>query len=286
MYFLRRAFGKVNRLFDQWTRIFFWRKWYGKFVANPHVLSAASVSSEQYHRIAAQAKVERDKEFIHTINERFGHLPDEQFVDDLAFVTQITNKKSTPTYIHGYLLYAALRAYLASHPAVHNINVLEIGTAKGFGTLMLAKALEDSGKAGKVFSIDVLPSSTRRYWGSIKDIEGPTTRFELLETWQHLLENYVIFLQGHSDLVLSQLGFMRVHLAFVDGEHTYEAVKYELSHIARLQRTGDVVLCDDYTPARYPGVVRAIDEVMDAQYQKEVFRATRTDRTYVYGERM
>jgi cephalosporin hydroxylase len=249
-----------------------WDKWYRHFDTNPFYVDPAKISRQTYLDLAAEASSRTYPGFLEHIEATFGFLPDKQFVDELALSTQVVIKKSKLFYLHGYLLYAALRHYQASHPDVESITVLETGTARGFSALCMAKGLHDAQRNGRILTIDVLPVRERIYWNCIHDAEGKKTRFELLEQWKDLLETYVIFLRGHTDIVLQQLGVARIHFAFLDSSHDYDTLSMELGYVATHQKAGDVIVCDDYTPAQYPGVVQAVDELLaGGKYEGQLF---------------
>jgi len=146
----------------------------------------------------------------------------------------------------------------------------------------MAKALHDAGSPGKITSVDILPSQEAIYWNCIRDLEGKTTRFELLENWKDLVEDHIIFLQGHTQIVLRQLGISRVHFAFLDGGHDYETLNMELAYVSQRQRPGDVVICDDYDRNQFPGVIQAIDEILSSgAYEGHLFTSD-GDRDYMY----
>ena len=112
--------------------------------------------------------------------------------------------------------------------------------------------------------------------------EGPRTRLELLEPWADLVEDHVVFLRGDVSIALEQLGLPRIHFAFLDAEHTYDAVRRELAFVAAHQRPGDVIVCDDYTPAAFPEIVRAVDELgASGRYELETYVSS-PDRGYAY----
>lgn len=54
-----------------------------------------------------------------------------------------------------------------------------------------------------------------------------------------------------------------IDLLWVDGDHSYEAARFDLESFGSLVRPGGVVAAHDYS-ARFPGVVRAWNEVMTA----------------------
>ncbi|MEZ4685624.1 MAG: hypothetical protein R3B47_06035 [Bacteroidia bacterium] len=83
-----------------------------------------------------------------------------------------------------------------------------------------------------------------------------------------------------------RLLFPRVHFAFLDGAHTYEYVLQEYAHIRDRQRPGDVIVFDDYTPAAFPGIVKAVDEICEREgYDKKVFSIS-DQRGYVVARKV
>ena len=114
--------------------------------------------------------------------------------------------------------------------------------------------------------------------------KGPQTRLQLLEPWSELVEDHVVFLRGDVAVALEQIGIPRIHFAFLDAEHTYDAVRRELAFVAAHQQEGDVIVCDDYTPGEFPEIVRAVDELAaTGTYALEAF-ASSDDRGYAYLE--
>ena len=195
----------------------------------------------------------RTRRSLAALGERFGDLPDREFVDELALATQVVPKDEQLDWSHGYLLYAALGSYLRRTPSDRPVTIFETGTARGFSAICMAQALRDAGRAGTILTVDILHAERPIYWNSIADVEGPRTRLELLEPWAGLVEDHVVFLRGDVSIALEQLGLPRIHFAFLDAEHTYDAVRSELAFVARHQRAGDVIVCDDYTPKEFPG---------------------------------
>jgi len=168
-------------------------------------------------------------------------------------------KPSKLLWLHGDLVYAVLRKRLDGLEEDAPASVLETGTARGFAAVCLAKALGDAGRRGTVHTIDRLPHDRPIYWNSIADLDGPRTRAELLRPWEELVDRHVVFHQGDTRDVLARLALERVHLAFLDAQHSREAVAFELDWVGRRQQPGDVIVCDDYTPGQFPGVVEAVD---------------------------
>jgi hypothetical protein len=67
--------------------------------------------------------------------------------------------------------------------------------------------------------------------------------------------------QGDSRIMLPRVMPEHVGFAFLDGQHDYAAVMAEFEHVACRQQKGDVVIFDDVTPGKFPGIVKAVQEI-------------------------
>lgn len=221
---------------------------------------------------------------ITAYEKKLGLAIDKDWLDNLALHTQITIKDSPLCYAHGRVLYCALSKYLQDYvneSPVKKINIIETGTARGFSSLCMARALYDSSRAGMIITFDILPHDTEMYWNCIDDKDGPRTRAKLLEEWKDLVTNYIVFHQGDTRVELPKVQTDRVNFAFLDGAHTYEDVKYEFLQIKDRQKTGDIIVYDDYTSTQFSGLVKAVDEICSIfNYEKTVIHA-HNSRAYV-----
>ena len=52
-----------------------------------------------------------------------------------------------------------------------------------------------------------------------------------------------------------------MHIAFLDGSHTYDDVMFEFNQIKSFQFSGDIIIFDDYNENQFPGLVKAVDEI-------------------------
>jgi predicted O-methyltransferase YrrM len=263
-------------------RVDVWRDWYRSYDENPFGVDPASFSRERFLDLAARARERRNEPLLTVLRERFGGLPAAAFVDELALATQVVPKDEELDWSHGFLLYAALTSYVERTGSDRPVTILETGTARGFSAVCMAKALRDAERAGTILTVDVLHAERPIYWNSIADADGRKTRLELLEPWSDLVEDHVVFVRGDVSVALEQIGLARIHFAFLDAEHTYDAVRSELAFVAAHQRPGDVIVCDDYTPREFPEIVRAVDELAAAgTYILEPFVSS-DDRGYAY----
>lgn len=237
-------------------------------------------SANEYRMLHAEA-CSRQFPAIDELEAEIGFAIDRTWLDDLALHTQITKKKSSLAYPHGRLLYSLLRRYIDAS-GEDFVTVCETGTARGFSALCMAKAISDSGVPGRVVTFDVLPHLTRHYWNCIDDHEGRKTRAELLAPWSELLRN-VAFVHGDTQLMLERVGLDRINFAFLDAQHVKRAVLYEFKIVSDRQRQGDMIVLDDVTPAAYPGVVAAVDEI-EARSDYDFNRLALSDeRAYAWG---
>jgi hypothetical protein len=203
-------------------------------------------------------------------------------------------KKHPACWQHGRIVYAMVRRVLAGWdestiPA--DPLFLDIGTAKGFSALMMQLAIEDSGIPRSYFqvvSLDVIDPQERCNRNSVAEIDGPLTLEEMLAPWHEIAMN-IDFRRADAVSWLAQQS-RRVHFAFIDGKHSYEAVSGELSQLARLQRSGDALVCDDM---QIEGVARALSEyrhaytwqIIDALPVNETFDRQHAPRSYAVAVR-
>ena len=178
------------------------------------------------------------------------------WLDKLALLTQVTIKSGELNYQHGRVVYSALRRYIYEHQLKlkpSKITILEIGTARGFSAICMSKAFLDSKYTGSIISVDPLPHNTKMYWNCIADINGRSTRKELLKEYQEELSN-IIFIRDQSPACLGKLGVERIHFAFVDGMHKYANIMQEYKYISDHQLPGDIIIFDDIQTAEYSDV--------------------------------
>ena len=192
------------------------------------------------------------------IDYGFSLSPD--WFHELAIHTQVVIKESEICYQHGRLLYTSLSKYIEKQN-YDSVCILEIGTARGFSSLCMAKALEDQIKEGKIVTIDPLPHNIKMYWNCIDDNESAKSRAQLLANYFDLIHRYIWFFEGKSKDLLNKLELSRVHFAFLDGSHDYKDIKFEISYVVPRQQKGDIIFFDDFQESKYPGIVKAVREL-------------------------
>ncbi len=181
------------------------------------------------------------------------------WLNKLALHTQVVIKKSNINYQHGRILYAELCNYIQNNPA-RNIVILETGTARGFSSVCMSKALTDCKLVGEINTIDILPNDKKIYWNSISDIDGKKTRPELLQNWKEYIDR-IIFHTGNSVKVLKNLKLKRINFAFLDGSHNEKKLKIEFDWVMSRQLKGDIIIFDDYDPYNFKEIYNFVENL-------------------------
>ena len=244
-------------------------------------------SFEDYKNLADKAANRICKE-VSKFEKKKGFKINKSWIQDLALQTQIVIKGSELNYAHGRVLYSELRNYLQNNKNnLTNISIMETGTARGFSSLCMAKALQDSKIEGSIITFDVLPHRRRMIWNCIADHTiGQQTREELLRPWSDLMERYITFVEGYSQIELPKICKSRIHFAFLDGAHNFDDVMLEFKAIKDCQKKGDVIIYDDYNKKKFPEIVKAVDTIC-AQFRYSKFIINSYDgRSYVVTSKM
>jgi hypothetical protein len=240
-----------------------------KTIDNPLGVISVPLTERPYIELWEKCKrSEEDIIFSEGLEKALKVTINKEFVNNVALHTAIYldscghEPNYTVTIQQGLLVYAVFRNFLEKTNFDH-YNVVDVGTARGFTALCMAKALEDTKKTGTIHTIDVIPHNKKIYWRSIGDLTGKKTRHELIEDWSFLRDNFIKFYHGPSTACLPNIDVDRIHFAFLDGKHDYENVSYELSFIFNKQKEFDSILCDDFTRVKYDGLVEAVLEYIE-----------------------
>ena len=80
-----------------------------------------------------------------------GYFVNDKWFDSLCFITQACIKQSELNYNHGKILYSLVSKYI-NNKKINNqcFTFIETGTARGFSSICISKALIDSEKNGKI----------------------------------------------------------------------------------------------------------------------------------------
>lgn len=225
------------------------------FTPNAHTV-------DRYAEAFAQARA-LSYPALDALEARLGYAVNREWLDEAGRVLCCPIKKSPPHWQHGRLLYAVVRDYLRTRAGA--FTALDIGTAKGFSALCVRKGFLDAVADVQLTSVDVMPPTARCYRNTVAELDGLKTLDEILAPWPEagditFVESTGIdWLQGHQD---------RIHVAFVDGKHTGEAVRQEGKLLARRQQPGDVAIFDDCQMPQVSPAVASLGEWYRIEYVK------------------
>ncbi len=242
---------------------------------------------EEYLKLFEESKKERYLE-VDNFEVKMQSKISQEWIDNLALYTQVTKKKSKICYAHGRVLFSALSNYIDSCLNINKnkIIIFETGTARGFSSLCMALALKKKNVSGLICTFDVLPHNVPIYWNSISDENGPISRSEILKPWKNLVQEYILFIQGNTLIELPKFNVDRINFAFLDGAHTYNDIMFEFSNIQTKQLEGDIIIYDDYSPKKFPELVKAIDEICENfKYSRLLIKAS-DERSYLIAQKL
>ena len=191
------------------------------------------------------------------------HKPDIAFIEKLAFTLQNVLKNTKNSYIHGYVLYIYLAEYIDNYlnnegSKCDSLNIVDIGTARGFSSLCLAKVLNNKNINGKIFTFDILPNRSTFFWNAYTDIsKGPLSRIDLLNPWKELVNKYLIFFGTATFNSLKVVDIPNINFAFVDGSHFFKDVMWEIDYLIKRLNKKSIIIFDDYDEELFTGVVKA-----------------------------
>jgi len=91
-------------------------------------------------------------------------------------------------------------------------------------------------------------------------------------------KNNVQLYKGFSETQLPKIDMSKIDMVFLDGGHSYETVRSDLSLILKGIKKNKIIICDDYDQVDY-GVKKAVDELLNQvteikQLNKRLVRIT------------
>lgn len=219
-------------------------------------------SNPTYYRNLHKNAIRKSYIEVDLFEKEQKHAINRAWFDDLCLITQTCIKNSPLNFNHGRILYSLVSKYIEENIKNENkyLTILETGTARGFSSLCLSKAINDQNIKGKIITIDCIPHNKKIFWNCISDFQGEKTREELLSKWGTELDN-IIFIQGWTIETLNKIGLNRINFAFLDAQHTKESVLEEFKFIFKRQKYRDMIFFDDVTPNMFPGVCEAVNEI-------------------------
>ena len=154
------------------------------------------------------------------------------FPNDGWLAQQLPNRPRIETFI------SLLEAYALACAAQGRRRVLEVGSAWGFSTVLLAQ------QGCMVYAVD------------------PHEDFHSADVWAANCRRYrvahsVVPIEKRSQEALPPLPEHTFDLMFIDGDHSEEVASFDCRQALRLVKPGGIIAVHDYTP-RWPGVLQAV----------------------------
>ena len=160
-----------------------------------------------------------------------------------------------------------LRCLVASAPKRNQVSILEIGTLFGVGAAAVYEAARNQFDKVHLTVIDPLDGY---YAEGNRDILTGENISEatLLQNWgqaQIPSGDFTVIkrLSNHSDAIESAAK-REYDLLIIDGDHTYDGVKYDFDTYVGMVRPGGYVLFDDYDVEEWPDIKRYVDNEIES----------------------
>lgn len=205
-----------------------------------------------------------------------------EFILELALRTQASKKTSDLNFDHGFLIYALVQKLASKN---EKLFLLETGTARGFSSIIMSKAIDDAGSFGTIMTFDILPHDKKMFWNCPSDIQGVVSRRELLIEYSDLTDK-IIFQQSNTRVSLERTQVNRINFAFLDGAHALNDVLREGKFVAARQTRGDLILFDDFNETLFPGVVEGVKIICAEFNYKLTVIGGKNDRFYAISEKL
>lgn len=163
--------------------------------------------------------------------------------------------------------------------------VLEIGTLFGIGAAALNEAVAFDSRGIQLTLLDPLDG----YYGQDSDIrtQMPINE-EVLQANMRIAgippETYTVIKQFSTDpAAIEIISRKRYDVAIIDGDHSYEGVKFDFENYAPFVKAGGYIIIDDFNSADWPSVTQFVNaelmshpglEFVGAQFRTAIFRVT------------
>jgi len=133
-----------------------------------------------------------------------------------------------------------------------NAAALEIGSYLGASTCYLAAGLARGG--GRLICVDT--------WNNETMPEGERDTFAEFTRNTRVVADHVTVVRKRSERLDDGDIPTPIHLAFIDGDHGYEAVRRDFDIVAARLAPNGVVAFHDFGDASFPGVTRVVGEAL------------------------
>ena len=158
------------------------------------------------------------------------------------------------------------------------LNFLEVGVLEGVTSRNICELLKKIHNRNftftgiDLFGEDVTKNNQKEFTPISNKISNPIKWFffkiilrmnphskRCVEYLLRKFKNSITIHQGYSKDILEKINLKKINFVFLDGGHSYNTVKDDLSILISKLANGSIILCDDYNIKHY-GVKKAVDE--------------------------
>lgn len=255
-------------------------KFHTIFPSNNNFFKKSGTETE-YVKIFEDIKV-KNYPNINKYEVTSNYIIDKEWFNNLALHTQVVKKKSNINYQHGRVIYSTLREYLDQNYN-NKISIFESGTARGFSSVCMSKALIDNQSIGIIHTVDIVPNSKKIYWNIVDDhTRGKLTRNELLNQWSEELKSIKFYTMKSSEF-FEKFNLKRINFAFLDAVHDEENISKEFEYVRNRQIKGDMIIFDDYDD-QYKSLKKYLKEVVPQSYDVIILESDK-NRHYLVAKK-
>lgn len=181
--------------------------------------------------------------------EKWANLASVAQNKDVLFVRTPSHSTEINTFIEGWMTPVEL-AWLHKNAKTHR-RIAEIGSWKGRSTY----ALLTGNKEGTVTAIDT--------WKGSSDPTDKTHGRDVFEDFKNNVGHFTNLVVNRKSGVDAAQDYedKSFDMVFIDAGHTYEEVKEDIKTWLPKVKKGGILCGHDYHPQKWPGVVKAVDEV-------------------------
>ncbi len=149
-------------------------------------------------------------------------------------------------------------------------DVVEIGSWQGRSSTFLARAVKESSN-GKFYAIDHFAGNIGKEEFYAIDGSMSTLKENFNENIAKFgLTNVVNLLDMANTKAVGKIKDKTIRFLFIDGDHTKQGVQKDIELFFPLLTKGSIVVFDDYFEG-FPGLIEAVDEILDQYDFKRVF---------------
>lgn len=153
---------------------------------------------------------------------------------------------------------------------IKNIDSLEIGTLFGGGCLMKLFAIRNLGCSGIATCIDPMRGyitcyGEQEYDPHSKVPVNPETFYSNIKKFEFSEQDVKLITEmSDSPNAFKELKEKSYATLIIDGDHSYDGVKYDWEHYNKYVADGGFVLFDDYNEIAWPDVTKFVDQIIES----------------------